>query len=246
MLYSIWSHALLSDQSDTICCFTNEVEWNKIHDLNTGVKRIFAKISLNGKSVICPLGQPIRHALIDLEGMDSSAMFIPVWAVRTLNGSGVGDMATIEWCSEEYFPEATRVVLRPHDHTFYESDIKKELEFALTQYGVLELGSTIPIIIKALHNREYNFDIIALEPASVVLMEGDEVAIEFEKAFNAPVDTPKTTTSMPVDFDDAPMISIPVANDSGHVLGGVNVPPRPDGRRWNPWRNMGLRDKTIS
>lgn len=68
------------------------------------------------------------------------------------------------------FPEATRIVLRPHSSTFYESNIKDELEIALTEYGVLQLGMTVPIKIKAINNI-IDFDIVALEPASIVLMQ---------------------------------------------------------------------------
>ena len=242
MAYSIWSHALLLEQPTTTCCFVMEHEWNKIHDANANAKRIFAKISLNGLSIICALGHPVRNTLIDAQSINHPALFIPVWAVRTLKSNGVGDIANIEWCSEEYFPEATRIIVRPQDYSFYESDIKKELEEALTEYGVLQMGTTIPIKIKALKNSEYQFDIITLEPASIVLMQGDEIAIEFEKSFNEPV-AQTAPVKVEVDFD-APIIPAKESIvDGGYVLGETSQPRLPDGRRWYHWMNTGLRPK---
>jgi len=239
MVYSIWAHALLLEQPNSACCFTGEHEWNKIYDSHTGAKRIFAKICINDSTLICPLGEPIRNALVDINSLEHPPIFIPAWAVRSLKVEGVGDTATVEWCSEEYFPDATKIILRPHDHTFYESDVKKELEEALTQYGVLQVGLTIPIKIQALNNREIQFDVIALEPASTVLMQGDEVEIEFEKSFNEP-ERPATVAA-PVEVGDLPMIPEPIRSpivvDGGHLLGGEPIRRLPDGRRWYHWMN---------
>ena len=231
MSYIIWSNTLLLDEPAKTCCYVNESKWNEIYDLNNSAKRIFAKITVGQQSVICAVGQPVINADIDIT---NSTLFVPVWAINKLKVDGVGEVANVEWCTEEYFPNATRILVRPQDYKFYESDVKEELEHALTQYGVLEVGTSIPIQIQALNGLEINFDVIHLEPATIVLMEGNEIAIEFEKSFNEP-EAVKNTSMMDIDFD-SPMIPLglpPV--DGGHVLGGTSVPRLPDGRRWNPW-----------
>ena len=181
MAYIIWSNALLLDEPAKSCCYVNESKWNMIYDLNNSAKRIFARITVDQKYVICAVGQPVRTADIDIT---DSTLFLPTWAINKLNIDGVGEVANVEWCTEEYFPNATKIIVRPQDYKFYESDIKEELEHALTQYGVLEVGTSIPIQIQALNGLEINFDVIHLEPATIVLMEGNEVSIEFEKSFN--------------------------------------------------------------
>lgn len=245
MSYLIWSHALMVEQPGTPCCYIGEKEWNKVHNENEGVRRIFAKITLNDKTVICPLGEPIREALIDVNDRKNCPAFIPLWAFDKLTIEGLGSKADIQWCSEEFFPEATRIVIRPHSSTFYESNIKDELEVAFTEYGVLQVGLRLPIKVKALNNRIIDVDIVALEPASIVLMQGDDVEIEFEKTFDEMLIPDLVPTLVPptqhVFDDDTPMItnvSTAVAVvDGGHVLGGKNVERLSDGRVWNHWRN---------
>lgn len=228
MVYIIWSNAFLADDHAKTCCYLNENQWNAIYDLHDSAKRIFAKITVGQQSVICAVGQPVRNADIDITDY---TLFLPLWAINKLKVDGVGELANVEWCSEEYFPNATRIIVRPQDYKFYESDVKEELEHALTQYGVLEVGTSIPIQIQALNGLEIHFDVIHLEPATIVLMEGNEVAIEFEKSFNQP-EPVQNTSAMDIDFD-SPMI--PLEKPAGHVLGGTTARRLPDGRRWNPW-----------
>lgn len=233
MSYFIWSYALLLEQPDAACCFVGEYEWNRLYNEHP-VKRLFAKITYNNKTIVCALGAPIREALIDIDIDTNKPLFIPYWAFENLTFDGLGSTAQVEWLSEEHFPDATRLVLRPHDYAFYNSDIKAELEGALTRYGVLQKGTTIPIAITG--DYTIQFDIVELEPASVVLMQGDEVAIEFEKSFNEllipspPLEAPKQVV-----MDDSPMVPVPSIIDGGHLLGGANR-RLPDGRAWNRWR----------
>jgi hypothetical protein len=84
-------------------------------------------------------------------------------------------------------------------------------------------------------------DVVETEPADCILMQGDEVAIEFDKAldFAEPQTEPVPEPSAPLaqeSFDAlipvAPVVPVP----AGHTLGGVSRPVGPDGKRWNPWR----------
>ena len=69
------------------------------------------------------------------------------------------------------------------------------------------------------------FDVVGLEPTALVLMQGDEVAIEFDEAVDA-VPTPVAPT--PVEPAE-PML--PIINDGGYKLGGTRRTPG-----WNPWK----------
>jgi hypothetical protein len=112
------------------------------------------------------------------------------------------------------------------------------LERALTLLGVLQAGSTITVPLTVLGGYEIQFDVMVTEPASVVLMQGDEVALEFEAALDgaaeaqAPIVTPVLAP-----MTDEPMIPVaplePV--EPGHTLGG-QTRRMADGRPWNPWR----------
>jgi hypothetical protein len=142
---------------------------------------------------------------------------------------GVGEEATVTWMTEEAFPSATRIVLRPHDSAFHTVDAKEELERALTRLGVLRQGDTILIPIEGLGGYEIAFDVMITEPAEIVLAEGDEVVMEFDAALDAPV------PAAPVLEPESEEPMLPVI--TGNVLGGVSR-RMPDGRAWNPYRVM--------
>jgi hypothetical protein len=154
---------------------------------------------------------------------------------------------TVEWIQEESFPEATKIVLRPHDSAFYHADAKEELERCLTQVGVLKEGTTIRVKIAELGGFEIYFDVVKTEPANVVLMQGDEVAIEFMEAMDeAPLSYRSSPVSLPPqeEFKETeqmiPSVLAPeqkeMVYDGGYTLGGTVKPRLPDGRAWNPWR----------
>ena len=242
MQVSVWAQSFLSDTLDTSSCNLEERVWTRLTDENSDAKRLFAQIELGDEKFYCALGNPVR-AQTDLPGKDSK-LFLPTWVLHGLGIDGAGEILTVNWIPEEAFPEATRIVLRPHDSAFYHADAKEELERVLTQMGVLKVGTTIPVKISALGDYEVNFDVITTEPADIVLMQGDEVALEFEGALDEAPMTYDTPTIEPVAAnafeDNSSMITIPhtaPAVTPGYLLGGGNARPRlPDGRPWNPWR----------
>jgi hypothetical protein len=76
------------------------------------------------------------------------------------------------------------------------------------------------------------------EPASIVLMQGDEVAMEFEEALDgaAEAQAPIVTPTIAPMADMEPMVPIaPLIAPVGQVLGG-ETRRMADGRPWNPWR----------
>ena len=233
MAYTVWSHEYLPDTLDSACVFVNEYEWTRLHEMYPSAKRLFAKIVSGDKTLHCGLGQPVRSSTT------AESLFLPNWVIDYLNIYEMGNIYEIEWLSEECFPEATRILLRSHDSAFHSVDVKEELEAALTQYGVLHSGTTIPILIKALDNYTIKFDVVSLEPANIVLMQGDEVSIEFERASDVPAPLVYSPIVKEV-YEDTPILPpvTPIVSDGGYTLGGTQRPNLPDGRKWNHWRNV--------
>ena len=227
----IWSQAFLND-SPGLLCLVEERIWLGAQE-EIGGNRLIAEITVGDRVVYSAIGSPLGR-----QDGNGDRIFAPVWILDQLGLSGSGEEVLIRWRSEEFFPEATRLVLRPHDSAFYHADAKEELERSLTLLGVLQAGSTITVPLEVLGGYEIQFDVVATEPASIVLMQGDEVALEFEAALDgaaeaqaaeAPIVTPAL-----VPMADEPMI--PAAPlEPGHTLGG-QTRRMADGRPWNPWR----------
>ena len=91
----------------------------------------------------------------------------------------------IEILTEEAFPQATKIILRVVDSAFYNSDVKKELEVALTRLGIIKKNQLLHIPIEALDNFTVDIYVSELEPANIVLCEGEEVVVEFEEPVDA-------------------------------------------------------------
>ena len=242
----LWSTLFLEDvcEADWATCTTDLATWQRILRENEGAKRIFARIELScGRSVYVALGAPCAAA-----PRGQNRLYAPPWMLEGWGANGTGEVVTVDWFWEEAFPEATRIVLRPHDSAFYHADAKEELEVALTRLGVIAQGDMVQIPLARLGGYEVNFDVVTLEPANLVLAQGEEVAIEFEEALDAaaalasPVAAARSPTPIPTEEEvlDGPMLPPAVAAPAtGHVLGHGATGPRfmPDGRRWNPYRD---------
>jgi hypothetical protein len=199
-------------------------------------RRLFAKIEFEEKVLYIALG-----SYTDCAASDSTVtrLILPQWALDVLSTAGMGELGVVTWLTEEAFPSATRIVLRPHDSAFYHSDAKEELEIALTRIGVLQKGQTILVSIQSLGNYPISFDVVDCEPANIVLADGEEVVMEFEAALDVvpePVERPATPLPV-VDFASMiPQANPPVVT-GGRRLGGTNRVTA-DGRPWNPHRDM--------
>jgi len=195
----IWSQFFLSDTPDTATCQLPIGLWRMVQDDFPEVSRLIVKITVGQNTVYCALGSPVQPT--DTEApMDS--LYVPIWVLQRLGIQGVGEPAKIEWLSQEAFPEATRIILRPLDSAFYDSNMKDVLEVALTRFGVLQTGDTIPIRIESMGDLEMHFDVVLTEPANIVLLEGEEVAIEFENLV-----LPEAEAAQP----EVPFSGLPVA-----------------------------------
>lgn len=236
MSYLAWSSAYSVDPIEPNRCYVPLNEWQRIHADQPGARRIFGRIVVGDKETFCPLGEPMN--VEHLGGMNVTTLqpiLIPDWVREILYVEGSGDPVEITWMSEDSFPNATRVVLRPHDSAFYHADAREELERALTGYGVIAMGTSIPIAIQMLGGFSVQMDIIKTEPANIVLLEGDEIAFEFEESLDAEVPVPVPPVEEPVPVPEPP-VEEPVPPATGQSLGGTNRPLLPDGRPWNPWR----------
>ena len=251
MDYNAWSQTFITDTIDTATCIIDVGEWRRVHDEYEGAKRIFAKLNNtnNGTVFYMALGSPIYDEMN--HNIDKKSIFLKQFVLDTLQLDS-GENIQVEWMTNEYFPEATRIVLRPHDSAFFHADAKEELERALTRIGVLQMSTTISVPLELLGGFNVLLDVITLEPATIVLMEGDEVTIEFEGALDSmntamaePVAEPvavhvaeHVVVPVPVPFTNEPLIPSEPLNTFGvgNTLGGSTRSRLLDGRAWNPWR----------
>ena len=203
MKYTIWTHQYVCDDAaNHITCNVSFQEWSKIHEEHSSARRIFARCVIGETEIICPLGEPMEAA-----EMYGNHIFFPTWHMNAFETAPLGEEHEVEWITDEYFPPATRIVLRPHDTAFYDADTKNELELALTQYGVLRSGTTIPIEIQALDRYIIQFSVICTEPSNLVLIFAQQTPSPFK--------------------GEGQMLG---------SASGVVRPTMPDGRPWNPWR----------
>lgn len=233
----LWSSIYLSDEAvDTATCSVEKSVWTTLMNRTANEHtRLFGKIDFEDKTLYLALGSYIDCGTNTSE---HTRLILPQWSLDVLSSTGMGDIAAVTWLTEEAFPAATRIVLRPHDSAFYHSDAKEELEVALTKIGVLQKGQTIMVNIQCLGNYPISFDIVDLEPANIVLAEGEEVVMEFEAALDQPPEpVPRPDTPIPESVF-ATMIPEPppLAATGGRTTGGTNRYTA-DGRPWNPHRD---------
>ena len=229
----VWS----KDYSPTQCSdqFTTQVShdlWQRIMRDEEG-KRHFLRIH----DWIVPCGQPVTY--------EGDHAFLPLWMIDSAGMGGLGDEVNAVILTEEAFPPATLIVLKVIDSAFYNSDVKDELEKALSAIGVIRKHTTLQIRVSALGDFPVDVFVVNTEPADVVLCDGEEVALEFEE----PVDhfepaAERPPTPIPPPFEELPSI---LPNEwseagAGHTLGTStiaadisewrrNMPHRPTTRR---------------
>lgn len=154
---------------------------------------------------------------------DTYKVFVPNSFLERAGMPGDGETLHIDVFTEEGFVPATRIVLRSFDSAIYNSDVKAEVEQALTTLGVLKKHTQIQIPISALGNYMVDLFVSDLEPAEVVLCHGDEVVLEFEEPLDQ-IAPPRPPTPIPA----PPQLLEPMitAADIPPPL----IPPPPGGR----------------
>lgn len=191
---------------------------------------------------IAPMGAPVH------DESSHPKIYLPLWMMDTAHLSD-GLLTRVDILSEEAFPPATHIVFKVIDSTFYNSDIKLELENALSAIGVIRQHSTLQIPVESLGGYCVDVFISKTEPAEVVLCQGEEVAVEFEEPVDHVEPSPPRPPTPAVDrrhaedfhsllspgaLDQAP-VGFQAFQGAGQTLGSSNNPSAiPEWRRGLP------------
>jgi hypothetical protein len=191
----LWSKAYSpTPDTDMFSIQVDKATWERVMR-QEGSRRKFLRIEHphSEEDWIAPLGGPVT---LDDTDETPTQIYMPLWMLDAAHLEGEGEDAVVEFVDEQYFPEATRIVLRVIDSAIYNSDIKSELESALSAIGVIRKHTTLQIPVAALGGYTIEVFVSETEPANVVLCHGEEVAAEFEE----PVDQiapPRPPTPIP-------------------------------------------------
>lgn len=232
----IYSSAYASQEGESYTIQLDKELWQMIMR-QEGSKRKFMKIEHPEglRDWYAPLGHPVPLERNQEETKEDHLynIYMPLWMLDAAHLKGEGEESVLEVMDEEYFPEASRIILRVIDSAFYNADVKAELEKALSNIGVIQEHTTLQIPIAALDGYTVEVFVSRLEPANVVLCDGEEVAVEFEE----PVDQIRPPTPIP---EPPPLLPSPDTNivpttfsslttgfqafqGSGQTLGSSNV-----------------------
>jgi hypothetical protein len=224
--YTLASTEYLDTDVDNAVCYIGHHDWAS--RLEEG-RRLFVLLKFSeGASHMSAVEHVApQHIPSDME----NPIFVPLWMIPP--DVAIGGDLEVEFFTDEAFPPATRIVLKPLDSAFYNTDAKEMLTAALTRLGVLQKEKTVMLRLEELGGYEMGFYITELEPADTVLLDADEVAVEFEEAADQ-WDGRRPGTPIPPPIE--PMFSEDAVVAEGTVLGGGPVRRLPDGRAWNPYR----------
>jgi hypothetical protein len=203
--------------------------WERITE-EIDTPRLFANITFrNGSRRICSVNS------FDLPAgqVHPKVIYLPQWMIP--HDEAYGNEYEIQFIGKDSFPSALKITLRPIDSAFYNVDAKEELEASLSAMGVLQQGDQITLPMNALGGYEVSFYISELMPADIVLLDGEEVAIDFEEAVDQ-FDGRTSTEERPATPIPDEMVSFDFSSpQGGNILGGT-VRRTADGKAWNPWR----------
>lgn len=215
--------------------------WEKILH-QEGSKRKFLKLEHPEglQDWFAPLGHPVPTQHAEAEG-DHYNIYMPLWMLDAAHLKGEGEESVLEVMDEEYFPQASKIVMRVIDSAFYNADVKEELEKALSSIGVIQEHTTLQIPVAALDGFKIEVFVSKLEPANIVLCDGEEVALEFEEPVDQISPPPRTPTPIPEPPPLLPQPSFTTAitsgfqafQGSGQTLGSSNA-DIPEWRRGLP------------
>ena len=204
---SSWSNATLSRDL-----------WQELFREQTGQTRLFLSFPGTSTPLICAVGNP------HLSHTEEHCIYLPYEILGKLGLEGAGEQRQVTVLSEEAFPPAERIKIRFLDSAAYNSDVKEELEQALTKLGVLSNQTQYQIPIQSLGNFPVDIFVSDLEPADIVLCHGDEVALEFEEPIDqiTPPPLERPPTPVPAEVPRLPDLMVPQAppaEPQGRLLG---------------------------
>lgn len=209
--YSIYSLVYLDQDVSTYNCYLNETEWDRIIDKNP-TARLFARIKKRDKFWCVALGEPVKTHLYN-----DKTLFVPSWMLEQVSVCGDGESLEVDWISFDFFENSTHVSLKPVNFNYESSTIEEELSIELTKLGVLQKNSRIHISIPSLDNFTVVYDVVNLEPANIVLCEGDNVSLEF--------------------INDSPLVEPSAPRSSTPYPEVPEVPAVQTVEKFNPWRS---------
>lgn len=190
-----------------------------------------------GPACIAPMGHPVQA-----NTHEERAIYLPLWMMDSYQMSDDGEETQVTIHTEESFPEATRLVFRVIDSAFYNADVKEELERALSAIGVVQKHTVLQVPISALGGFAVEVFVAEAEPATIVLCQGEEVAVEFEEPVDQvrpPTPIPEPPVQLQEDFgamlpEDPPVPQgFRAFQGQGNRLGGTNA-SIPEWRRGLP------------
>jgi hypothetical protein len=226
-MYTLASTAYLESEANaqTSVCYIEESDWEQRLLESPDIRRLFAMINFPDGSTRISAVEHVaaRHVPSHME----RPIFLPLWMLPET--TSLGEAVDVEFFSQDAFPEASRIVLKPLDSAFYSTDVKHELTECLSRLGVLKRHDTVLLRLDGLGGFEMGFYVVDLEPADLVLLNAEEVVVEFEEAADQ-WDGRRPDTHLP----EEPAVLETAA--PGQVLGGGPVRRMPDGRPWNPYR----------
>lgn len=231
--YTLASTAYLDTEAavNGSVCYIDQDDWERRLTESADIRRLFAVISFGNEITrICAVEHVARRYVP--QHMENP-IFVPLWMLP--EGAPLGDAVEVEFFSQDAFPEASRIVLKPLDSAFYNTDAKEMLTESLTRLGVLKKGDTVLLRLEELGGYEMGFYVSELEPADIVLLNAEEVAVEFEEAADQ-WDGRRPDTPVPEEPEMFEPLVVPPPDVSGTVLGGGPVRRMADGRPWNPYR----------
>lgn len=158
----------------------NEEDWREIMNENQE-GRVFLHLQIGENVWIAPVGQPITNTQTQINTQRQSCVYLPLWMLDSAGFQGTGELAMCTVLGNEAFPHASKISLKVIDSAFYTSEVKEELEKALTAMGVVRSQSILQIPIESLSGFRVEVFITKTEPSDIVLCEGEEVIVEFEE-----------------------------------------------------------------
>jgi hypothetical protein len=215
----LYSHDFCpSGETNPFHLIVDDSIWSKVYNDTEGGGRIFLRVfNEDGtKEWIAPMGGVVRS---DHHQNEDRRVYMPFWMLDTAGFEGSGEVLKCSILTNEAFPEATKITLRVVDSAFYNSDVKEELEAALTHLGILRRHTTIQIPVQRLGDFPIELFVSELEPADCVLCDGDEVAVEFEEPvdhYEPPVRPPTPIPQLPTQLEDL-MLPPPEPSSNGFV-----------------------------
>jgi len=199
-MYKVYSTAYLSHDVSSYTCVVNEKEWISLHN-DFSTSKMFVRIMKDDRFWICALDSPIHDAA-------DNCIYVPSWMLDQI-GCGDGETMHVEFMPTEAFDHSEKIVLQAWQDNDI-GDIQELLSNELTKLAILQKGTNICVNV---YGMDLNYTIVDLEPASVVLCEGDEVELEF--------------------YEERPLPTAPVLEPEP-----VREPePVKESVRFNPWRN---------